>query len=168
MVLCASSCVSMCKSAHEDNMLYTARPWLNGRERQIFLWCLVALEIPSALLCTQQSVFISAFNHFPLPVVMCSLFTPWIPLCICPLPPPFFSHTAFSFSLLWDRGGNNKGGRWRMGLKMQIQVISLDWSELITPSTPLQLARGSACFSALPDFISLWQTLLSALRLVKQ
>lgn len=54
------------------------------------------LEIPLVFLWNQQIVFISAFNHFPLPVVMCSLFTPWIPLCICWLHP-----TPSSFTLLF-------------------------------------------------------------------
>lgn len=60
---------------------------------------------------------------------MCSLFTPWIPLCICQLPPlpPFFLHShCLFFLLIWDRGGNIRRERWRMGLKMQIQVISSD------------------------------------------
>lgn len=83
---------------------------------------LLALEIPSPFLWSQQIVFIAAFNHFPLPIVMCSLFPPWIPLCICPLLPFFLLPHCFSLSPYYETEEEaDKGGRWRTGLKMQIE-----------------------------------------------
>lgn len=91
--------IGWCKRADVENVLLPAWSRLNSRERQVSLWCFdywlwkfLPFSSRTSRLCSSQSLII-----FSLPIVMCSLSLPWIPLCIRLLPTFLPSHCLFLF-----------------------------------------------------------------------
>lgn len=139
--------IGLCKRKDVENVFLPAWLWLNSRERQVSPWCLaywlwkfLPLSSGTSRLSSSQPLIIffppnSNVLSFPLPGF----------LCVYVRSPPFFPLIAFSFSLLWEGGRKDKGGRRRRkGLKMQIQVRGSFLWQIRPHYTHLSFAIGSA------------------------
>lgn len=153
--------IGWCKRADVENVLLPAWSRLNSRERQVSLWCFdywlwkfLPFSSRTSRLCSSQSLII-----FSLPIVMCSLSLPWIPLCIRLLPTFLPSHCLFLFPYYCKEEEKiREGGR---KCKYRSVVLSFDRSGLIIPTSPLHFGPGRSpfCFSLLLVSITLWSLL---------
>lgn len=109
-----------------------------ARERQVSVWCFdywlwkfLPLSSRSGRLCSSQPLIIC-----PLPIVMCTL-SPSLDSSVYTSAPHLSSLSLlFLFPYYEKEGGKDKGGR-----KCKYRSFFCDTSGLITPTSPLQLAR---------------------------
>lgn len=130
---------------------------VRSRCNTYMLWKVLPLSSGTSRLCSSQPLII-----FPLPVVMRSLFTPWIPLCICQLPLFFLSHCFFFFFLYYETEEAIIGERdEERGWKCKYRLFLLTYQSSLHAPLLCSWVKDLHCLSSL-----LYGKLSWALRLV--